>query len=35
MKSKLKRMGVANYNAYEVVNHLLESHLTHIVYDKI
>jgi hypothetical protein len=35
MKSKLKRMGVANYNAYEIVNHLLGSQLTHIVYERI
>jgi hypothetical protein len=30
MKRKLKRMGIANYNAYEIVNHLPESHVTHI-----
>jgi hypothetical protein len=35
MKSKLKRMGIANYNAYEIVNHLLESQLTHIACEKI
>jgi hypothetical protein len=30
MKRKLKRMVIANYNAYEIVNHLLESQVRHI-----
>jgi hypothetical protein len=30
MERKLKIMGIPNYNAYEIVNHLLESQVRHI-----